>query len=76
MTPVTPGAISVSLSDMKRTPTADHAAIRTPSTVAERVAQPLPLRASGAQITRAAEEAGFDRIVVTDHLWQHLIMST
>ena len=27
-----------------------------------------------AEITRAAEEAGFDRIGVADHLWQHPIM--
>ena len=27
-----------------------------------------------AEITRAAEDAGFDRIGVTDYLWQHPIM--
>ncbi len=27
-----------------------------------------------AEIARAAEEAGFDRIGVADHLWQHPIM--
>ena len=27
-----------------------------------------------ANITRAAEEAGFDRIGVADHFWQHPIM--
>ena len=27
-----------------------------------------------AEIARAAEEAGFDRIAVADHVWQHPIM--
>ena len=36
--------------------------------------EPEQLAGILAEITRAAEEAGFDRIGVADHLWQHPIM--
>ncbi len=35
---------------------------------------PANFAATLAEITRAAEEAGFDRIGMADHLWQHPIM--
>ena len=35
---------------------------------------PADFGANLAEVARAAEEAGFDRIAVADHLWQHPIM--
>ena len=35
---------------------------------------PASFAAKLAEVARAAEEAGFDRIGVADHLWQHPIM--
>jgi alkanesulfonate monooxygenase SsuD/methylene tetrahydromethanopterin reductase-like flavin-dependent oxidoreductase (luciferase family) len=35
---------------------------------------PAVFGANLAEVARAAEEAGFDRIAVADHLWQHPIM--